>query len=515
MAVWDSTKAVIDIQVGGPGNPWQVFGIEGSTTQVMATGASGGGQPIADRFGRDVVSGQIRRVSRVRDGNPEPATFDVSKRLSDADFNRISEFLRIAKCEVSWRKRQGCANFTDRTGFSMALLYDMAYTVGRSFSANTVDATTDQSQDVMRVFNVDAGEELMLKPVSHQAISGSVSDFALNKIAHIGYFQCGGVCGVAQNDGDWYIAVSDSDSTPGYLGTARPRYYMTDNGGTAWNYAGYIDIAGNAPALDVVRVGALILVAVNGAGGGIAYARFQDLVDGGTSPSPSWSFASGVNNAAGSARALAVADGATVYAAGDGGYIHRSTDGGFSFSVLSAGTVTTQQLNAVAFADSTLGYFGGNSRTLIRFQNGVLSALTLPAALTGNITTVAIPDPARRGYEVYVGTSTGQIWRNRQAGRISAWEQLSFPNSGSGSIADIEFANPGGQVMYVVQTNAASQSRILRDLSGGAMGSDVEVLGAFTSPSNAIINSVAPATINDALSVGELVGGVAFIGKIA
>jgi hypothetical protein len=507
MPVWDPTKVVVDIQPGGPGNPWKIFGINGQDLHISLGASKGGGRKISDRFARDVNSGQLKRIARLPDGDPDPFTFDLSKRVVYADW---TELLKRFLCEHSVRARQGCGNYTDRTNYTWATLYDWVFSEDLPEDGDPGSSTTDKAADVMQKFSENAAEKLRQRKVNHLDVSGSVSDFLLNKVRSIGYFQCQGDCGTGTDGNESFIAFSNADNTPGYLSNAKPRWYITLDGAATWGYSGYVDIAGNAPALDGIKLGAYVIVAINGAGGGIAYARYQDLIDG---VSPAWAFGSGVTNSSGSPRALSAADGQTLYAVGDGGYIHKSTTGGLSWTVLSAGTIVTSQLNTVEFADATLGWIGGNSAVLIKYDNGVLSRITLPSGVTGNILAVRVPDATRRGYEVYFSTSTGQMWRSRDKGKT--WEQLVFDGANSGSVPDFDFADPGGQIMYVIQTNTATKSRILRDLSGGNMANDVELVGSYLSPGNGSFSSIAVADINTAVVVGAVQGGFSYIGKVS
>lgn len=500
MAVWESKGAIVDVQLGGPGNPWLIFGLQGQTVQHQMTGPTGGGTARASRFGRDVNSGLIKRVGRVTDGTPEDITFTLRKRLNTIDW---TEIIRKFDCEHSVRVRMGCGNFQDMTEFNVAMLYDWVHATARGLDGNIAEGITDQSPDIMRTIEESAADELMLRNVSHLDISGTLTALALNRVRSFGNFRCAGACGPADDGLSSYIAVSDPD-------VSLPHWWITLDGGLTWAYTGTINGAGVNPATDVLILGPYVLVTINAATGGVAYALYDDLIAGTATP---WTLASGVNIASGAPKAIAASDAQTVWIAGNGGYIQRSTDGGLTFSVVSAGTVTTAQLNSAVFADSSLGYFGGATAALVKYENGVLTLLTLPGGVTGTINVVAVPNPIRRGSEVYIGTSTGQVWRSRQKGATGTWEQIPFPGSGSGGVQDLQF-DPTSQVMYVIHTNGSSQSRVLRDLSGGAGGVSVQIVGTYTAPANAIINSIAVAGINDAITVGEPETAQGFIGRI-
>jgi hypothetical protein len=79
----------------------------------------------------------------------------------------------------------------------------------------------------------------------------------------------------------------------------------------------------------------------------------------------------------------------------------------------------------------------------------------------------------------------------------------------------MSFAGNDGEILYLIQTNGSSQSRILRDLSGGKLGNDVEAISQFTSPSNAAFDDIFAADENTAMVVGDVTGGQGFIGLVA
>lgn len=516
--LFDKTQTLVEVQFGGPGNPYQVLGTV-ADNDVSVGAPSGGGQSFETFYARDVGAGagQFASVGVRPTSNPEPWTFSIMKRLrspfSEAGVNALR---RKFSCLHNARIRQLCGDMTNKTNYDALLLYNQVNGTSYSYDGNVAEGQTIDGTPLMEQIDERAVDEIRLKKVSHVDIKGTVIDFDINDVISVGVFQCAGNCGPA-NDGDQdFWAVTDRDSTPGYLTVATPQFLYTRDGGLTWGVSSIAELQ-VADALSVAKVGGYIVVAsATAVNGGIAYALYQDILDGVGAP---WAKSTGITNNE-EPRAVA-AIGSIVWAAGVGGYIYRSTDGPFAFSAVSAGALTVQNFNAIAIADENLVYFGANAGVVAKYENGVLTQLTLTnsagaTVTSANIKTIAVPPGAARGNEVYIGTADGKIFRSKQKGAAGTWEAMSFDKSGTGTIDKIVFARPDGVVMFVVQSSAGgANSRVLRDLSGGALGQDVEPIGTFLNPSNLAINSIAASSPNVAISVGQIVNAQGFIGKVS
>lgn len=500
-AKWEPNFTVVEIQEGGPGN--QILLMPNSTT---VTGPTGGGQSVATRYTRDYKkgAGAYKSDGTTVDSDPERYTADLTVRLRIA---QIIEDMKKRKCMHNLRIRQHCADVEDFTNYNAIIALHEAYGTGQNLTENIANGTTAASVDLMNMVNESAADLVVVKQVNHLDISGEHSDVAINEVISVGYEVCAGDCGAADDGNQDYWAVTDVDTTPGYQGAGAPVFLYTVDGGTNWT-ASYINAMMGGNALDVIKVGGRALVASDT--NAVAYARYADIEAGDANP---WVAATGFT--ADFPNALAQASGHTVYACGDGGHIWRSTDGGMSFTLLSDAVQTAQNLNDCAFASEVVGWFGGDNGALVQYNNGALALIVVEDAdgniLTDNIVTVACPEDRTR--EVYLGTSAGEIWRSTDTG--ASWENMAFDGSGTGTIEKIAFSGPLGFHLWVVQTNVAGdKSRVLRDLSGGYLGLYAEVIGSWDDPANSVINSIAPSDVNTAVTVGELDGGYAFIGRI-
>ncbi len=500
---WLANKATVDVQIGGPGNPWKL--LDPSATLDGPSGVRS--QKVESRYTRGNAAGQYKYLGAVKTANPDRIKVPLSLRLQACDF------LQRLDCPVTLRARQACASRTTLTDYEQSIVYiDSHPDGGLDYSNPLANGTEDNGADVMEKINYSAGEEMRVVKVAHLDISGTISDFAINKIIGVGLRVCQSGCGVETTEENDFWAVTDRDSTPGYLTLPTPKFLWTTDGGTTWSTS---DIAPfvNGDATDVAQYGAYVLVA--SPTHGVAYARYQDLVDGVANP---WAHCTGFSGGTAFPKALAVVGG-DVYAAGTLGYIWKSTDG-FTFSVLSAGTVTTQTINDIAAAGCDLLWFAGNSGALVKLFKSALSLVVVKdsanATVTSNLNVVEVPD--LRGYEVYVGTTGGKIIASKNADASTpTWAELAFSGAGTGSINDLKFGGTFGAILFIVQTEpgGSGRSRVLRDLSGGAGGlSQVEIIGTYSQPANLGINSIAVANANVAVTVGEVEASFAFIGKV-
>ena len=159
-------------------------------------------------------------------------------------------------------------------------------------------------------------------------------------------------------------------------------------------------------------------------------------------------------------------------------------------------------------------WFGATSGKLVKYENGAYSLVAVTGTPSTDFAVVRVPPGFERGEELFIGDSGGDVYKTVDAGD-DGFAQVVFNGDGAGAIADIAFAGADGFVMYVVQTNGSTQSRVLLDLSGGHLGTDVKEVSTYTGLTNAGMNSIAVSSANYAVSVGNVSGGVGFIGRIA
>lgn len=492
----DRTKTSVFIRKGA-GNPWFQFSLQGEMAAL-----SGGGRSVESRWGRKDGGGEEPKGS-ILTSNQERWEGDIMRRLNIQQ----AQFLQqLEKCPFDVKVLQLCGDYRDRTNYLAAIGYLDGYTTSKTYSTNEANNADTPGDDTMETFSGSWIDEFRQLKLAHLDITNSDQDVAINRVINVGLGRCDGDCGIEKTGEEDFWFVTDQDSTPGYLTIPSARFGYTQDSGATRTFS-YIEPFQNADALDVAKLNDYVLAA--SPQGGVARANFNDILN---SMSLPWTrtLVGGTNGP----RAIAVTPGGQVWAAGNNGYIYRSLDGGLTWTTFNAGTVTTQQINRiVAVADDQV-WFAANAGVLLRFNGRTVSRVTI-TGVSSNLKSVGVP--RGRSKEVYVTTANGRVYRSRNTNATTpTFAEVSVDGSGTGSIDDIAFAGYLGNVMFLLQSNAAGRSRVLRDLSGGNGALDVEIIGSFDLPDNAGINSIAPANENFGLTVGEINGsGFGFIGQLA
>jgi hypothetical protein len=488
------TQASVYIQPSGPGNPLK-FIIGGGARGRLGAYSGGGiaGESLFS-FGRAIGTRITQNPGRFTGQFAAPAT-------------AASEVRKLAKnirCLFGIFDFAGCSP-QDIDKFTLLRIFVDALITGQSPSGDLVDGITGEDPDQMDQIDFDALALIEAAPLSHAKASGTITTAAINHIIAIGAQNCAGACGPDNDGTQEFIAVGDAIS-PATI----PMIYYTSDSGQSWVQQ-TIAVVTNGTAEAVAIVGNRVVVAVSGTTAGIYTAPLPDVKLG----TAVFTLAANITTSMAFNDIVAL-DGATVLAVGAAGRIAYSTDGGYSFTILTSPVATVLSRVAVG-SDRNLVWIGGVSGVVIRVKNlAVAEQIVVSAIGSDAVTAVAVPRD--RTNEVYIGTATGEIHRARNAyDSVPTWQELSFDKpTGGGIIEDIQFADVRQQIMFVVQSNAATQSRVLVDYSGGQMAKWATAFGAtFTSPANSIINSIAPVSANFAMTVGEPNGGQGFIGKIA
>jgi len=505
-------SAAVDIQPGGAGNPWLVL-----DQNAALDAPSGGARARSTMWGRGEVGG-LQPRSIVLTGNPDDWTANLSYPYTSENA------LKRLNCPFTIRARQYCSpNRTTMNSYVAPGMKGYIQTTVTSFGFDNGLAMSDgQGTDVMRTAAIDASIEETWTQVAHDDISLRTSDVAYNRVIGISAETCQGACGLGTTEEDAWIAVTDKDASPSYAGGSAPwLYYTTD----AWATRTGVRIGAllAADALDVVLAGNRVVVFSDTKPP--VYALLNDIYNGVTDPLL-WAVSSGLSAITGSnfPRAAVAVDSSTILAVGAGGRIWLSTDGGISFTLIyDTGALTSQNLLAIHAQAGGNAFVGGASGTFIRLSKtpgisaytGTLIVVRDAALNTLSSNINSVRTPPTRGDEVYLGTAGGEIWRSRDVNKTRpTWKNMSFDRTGIGSIVDMNFAGYTGNTFYVIQAATDSTCRVLRDFSGGNLGNDVEMVGDFVTPGNNKYNSIAPANVNFAITVGELHGTYAFLGKI-
>ena len=493
-------QTVIERRDGGPGNPWSILSISGGYAPGSMDAPSGGRQSVESRWGR----GRFGRIylGANKTGNPERFTFNVMARIVKSNFpNGLLGDLG-AQCDTACtpdtrdiRVRQRCEDITNRIDYEFIANFVDAQPTSTSFNGNLADDKDGENAEVDWSEALSAGFFQGYDELGLLNVSGTHTDAEINH----GIYIC---------NNEWWT-VSDADTTPGYAGTDAPLFGWTTDGGTTWTFQ-YIDALLDADALMVDRSGPNAVVV---SAGGIAYAPISQIKN--NPDNPPWSPASPAGTGAYS---LGVSPNGTIWYGGASGVIRKSTDNGFSSSAVTTISGAPNLLSVSAPDDNLVWFAGGNgggsNGTLVRYLNGEFKTIS-GHNVTGVTVKAVVPDG--RPDEVYVFGSDGEIAYSKNAqADTPTFTTLTFPGTGDGSIIDLQFSGYNGDVMFIIQSNSAvDRFRVLRDLSGGAGGGDVELVNDFEGAPGGLFRSFAPANPNLGLGFGTVSGSYALIGKVS
>lgn len=481
----NSRYRIVEVQRGGSGaNGWEVLYIADNTTQVKMGKVSGGKVTYSEQYGRDWSQGaQLVITDVVQTGQPEPFTFEIE--LPVEVRANAARYFKAIEGVKNVRVRHFAGEPSNPVNFQRMDMYCNA--VNEALPGATVGdfvSDTENLADQLRmVIPQRAPSYMTVMPVLHQRQTTTLTQ-AVNAVISVGYPRLAGDIPGENNNNDGlqeWVAVTAKD------GSNLPHLLWTQDKGATWTDVTLTGMT-NMDATGVTQSGQYIVVSGSGAGGGLVYAKWEDIKSGTATWTRSTNISAGtVVNAVG-----APSKGSTVYACGASGAVWKSTDSGVTFA--SAGTaVTANALTELAISDESLIWFGGASGTLVRMYNGVMSVVTVTGISTSAINALAVPPGRNRGTEVYVGAANGNIYVTLNGHKTTpTWTTRSFDLSGTGAVDALAFGGYNGSILWVAQTNAgATGSRILRDFSGGKLGNDTEVIGGFTDPTNATFNAIA------------------------
>lgn len=505
-------RVLLEVQAGGAGsNNWKSLATLNDVSVYRVGAVDSGEVEISRWYGRDEKNaGRLTVIASYRTGTAPVYTFDVE--LADAQLQNILDTMNGKK---NLRLRYFRGEYSNPTN------YDKIRVLSRAVNkkpkggftrdmANSFDGFEEQADAQRRNFPHEADDFLELERVILQDIKGTVTTLAVHTVYSFGYPRdVGEVVGENQNNPgnrEWLAGTAKANA--GQV----PKLLYTANKGGTWKP---LDCTGltDFTIKGITKVGVNIIICSDDAtGGGLAYCSLDTI----KAASSSVTFVRSTGIAAGTVvSAVARIDDNTAIACGANGAVYISTDGGRTFA--SAGSaVTANALTKIAVVDSSLQWFGGANGTLVRRYKEVMSSISVTGIGTDAVTSLGVPKGLTRGTEIFVGTAGGDVHVSvNGTDTTPIWETRAFDQSGVGSVDGMSFAGNDGEILYLIQTNGSSQSRILRDLSGGRLASDCEVISDFTSPANAGFNDIFAADENTVMVVGDVTGGQGFIGLVA
>lgn len=500
-AIWDPTNAMVLIQPKGFGH--EIFAVDPHTSVDPLAGGEISWESV---FQTNKPSGYIRTVQT---SNPGRLTGTIKSPLRTKTIPQLRKMM-TKLCPGNIYLLTGCS-VEDQATVSD---YDLAYVLVDAFFTNSPlvsvgalvlggTAPSVESQDAMTSagFTVGAGQELI--PLIHEDISETSVTGDITDGISLQRERCAGNCGDEIEIEDEYIWIT---AAPGGAYDDPELWYTPDKGVTRTR--NILTGVGAGDGTSVTLSGNNVVFGASGTDAGAYYAALQDVIDG---------IAVGVEaTGVGTNQVNAVkAFGNVVIAVGQGGVVWKSIDGGYSYEVLAAaGAVTAENLTGIAGMNSDLIWVYGDNGALLRIRN-LQTPTLVTTGVTDNFTAGDVPN--YRSNELWLGTDAGDVYVTFNAtANAPSFTTHSFDKPAGGStIDDLKFAGIKGNTLFLVQTNASSDSRVIVDRSGGYLAQNGVVIGTFAFPVNNGINVIAPATPNFALTFGNIESTYGFIGRVS
>jgi hypothetical protein len=488
----------VDVQVGGPGNAWQYLSacahMSGPTVPLGGTEIRWCQDP--NRAGGFMVSSEIETAA-------DQISFDMMTKLGKVDY------LADLRCTFSLRARFAkCGEREDPSNYDPIMLtYCPSRITERSYD-DLVIADPGNNDEILVTTPVTATYEMRIKSVNAGRIgtnAATVGDQPINDIEYCDEETCPGYCGSRSDGCTVAYAVTDTDAAP----YANPNLIkMSRNmttGALTWTVNPILPFNNNADGVECA--GSRLLASSNG-DSVVAYNDNDGDQD-------DWNPITLGNAPAARHTALFARTAREIWVAAAAGYVYKSVDGGSSYTAMHAGDWTVENMNAVWAYDANLVYAVGNNGAMIKSNDGGETWDDITEVATTNNNLLVVIVPPGRPKEVFIGTNDGAIYRSTDEGET--FSQMSFTGDDVGTIDDLAFCGPcNGDVLYILHNDAGPRGRVLRDLSGGNGGADVETVASYTDVVLAGIelNALTCCNANDVLVGGENYGGYPMILKI-
>jgi photosystem II stability/assembly factor-like uncharacterized protein len=128
-------------------------------------------------------------------------------------------------------------------------------------------------------------------------------------------------------------------------------------------------------------------------------------------------------------------------------------------TVQDAGSATTEDINDVDMWSSEVGTMVADNNVVLVTINGTDWAAKTGPEVSANLISVA----HRKEKEIWVGTSTGNLYYSKDRG--DSWAQSAFSGDGTGSVTDIIWAT--NTVGWIAHQTELTKGIIHRSVSGG------------------------------------------------
>lgn len=262
---------------------------------------------------------------------------------------------------------------------------------------------------------------------------------------------CGGDCGVASDGCQNVFFISSA--TAGSAGLLPVVVYSSDGGSTGATSSITTLAVGEDP--DAAACVGDNLVVVSSDSESMHYAASADILN----AVAAWTEVTAGFVATKGPTAIFSPSPNDVFIVGLGGYIYHTADPTSGVDVLSAGSVTVQDLSAIHGLDENHIVIGGASNTVIVTHDGATFS-----AKTGPNAGVAVNAVRMITKDIYwVGYADGTLYYTTNDG--TSWHLKGFSGSGSGAVQAITF--PTRTVGFMSHSTTAPRGRIFRTTDGG------------------------------------------------
>lgn len=481
-------NAALWIQPGGPNTPMYYLGCH----DLGDVSAPAGGITLIQCF--DGRGGWKTIGSTV--APPDPITANIGTYLG-----KTLAWIEKIKCPAAlFVLLRDCDRPDIPTNWVRAMIMDLQAITTRNYPA-----PVSKSEDGALMVNVDVEAA---PPLTHvfqlTPVRQTIAETAnLAGIASCSDDRCAGPCGGALNAGDILITSGKAlAASPANKG----QNWLSADAGATWTAEAADPFAGGEDIGPVICFGAgrstVRRMVARGETDVANPAEIAYSDDGGVT----WNLVNvgSVNGQfAVDADSLFALDYSHIWLVTSGGYIYFSGDGGLTWSTQSAGLITTQNLSAIHFMNSDIGYAVGASNVVLKTLDGGANwaaASSGPIAATVLNTVWVTPDG-----RVWVGAANGKLYYSNDGG--VTWTERTFVGSGAGSVEGISFYNK--QVGFMIQNTAAPIGYVHYTIDGGYSWQRLSLV------TNAGLFDLAVVNERLAYVVGNASGGTAVILKVS
>lgn len=358
--------------------------------------------------------------------------------------------------------------------------------------------TFDGSNNIVEMtgtFNHQNWERIL--PIKFQEFAG---DEILAEGIDVIYFDaksCGNCSTYSEGCNKIAVLTVSNSGSPGLSS----QFVYTVNAGSIWTVVDISSLGGKSGTA-MTGVGSYFLV-VSETDGAHHYAPKSNP------SSSSWIRVNTGYVGGGSPRCIYVKDVSNVFIGGQGGYIYKSTDITASVTVLTDGTITAQNANAIHGVGETVVSVHDSNVVLYSANSGGTFSLVTGPENGANLLAVWAVSP----FQWYVGTSTGKLWFTTDRG--ANWTQRQLPNQASlTEVWDIVFAEDLAEIGYVAVQTTSTTGLVYRTVTGGrSWFSDAP--GIDELPVQERIRALASCGVNEVVAVGKKSGSTDGVVAIA